>query len=313
MNTNQVRVITAISNPIGWQSRIKLYKEFEQHILDSGVKLTVVECAYGERDYQLLPTSSHVTHIPVRAYTAIWNKENLMNIGINRSTEKYIVTADADIEFRKSGWPIDVVHALQLHPVIQPWSDAYDLGPNDEHMQHHVSFASQFVKGVPVIPNKEKMWKFNNGPYDYPHPGFVWAWTRQALDWVGGLLEVGGMGSGDHHMALGLVGGAEYSLPEKVSQNYKNAVMQWQDRAVRHINYNLGYTQGTIEHFYHGQKAKRNYTGRWDMFVKHNFDPHTDLKRNSYGVAELTGNKPDLQREFLNYLKSRDEDNNSLG
>lgn len=63
---------------------------------------------------------------------------------------------------------------------------------------------------------------------------------------------------------------------------------------------------------FHGRKGDRGYQSRWDMFVKHGFDPHEDLKRNSHGVLEFAGNKPELRREFDRYLQSRNEDINAL-
>jgi hypothetical protein len=70
---------------------------------------------------------------------------------------------------------------------------------------------------------------------------------------------------------------------------------------------------GTIEHRWHGDKTRRAYVSRWGMFTKHRFNPHSDLKRNSYGVLEFAGNKPDLERIFDNYLRDREEDSNIIG
>ena len=118
---------------------------------------------------------------------------------------------------------------------------------------------------------------------------------------------------GDHHMALALVGAAESSLPGPVSASYRRLLMQWQERAVRHINRSIGYVPGTLEHRFHGRKAARKYIDRWEMFLRHGFDPDTDVKRNSSGVLELAGNKPELARELNLYFRNRDEDANSLG
>jgi hypothetical protein len=79
-----------------------------------------------------------------------------------------------------------------------------------------VSFASIFHAGKPITPKGMKYWKYNGGPYDYPHSGFAWCWVREILDRIGGLFELGGMGSGDHHMALGISGLADYSIPEEI-------------------------------------------------------------------------------------------------
>ena len=81
---------------------------------------------------------------------------------------------------------------------------------------------------------------------------------------------------------------------------------------MRHINGNVGALPGTIEHAFHGAKPLRNYTGRWDMFLENAFDPGEDLKLNSYGVCELAGNKPALNRAFDRYLRTRSEDANNF-
>lgn len=284
---------------------------------EPNVHVTIVEVAYGARDHDLADLGEHmrVTHVPVRATTLAWSKENCLNIGISRLPldAKYIGTFDADIHFRKSGWTAQAIHVLQLYPVAQPWKTPYDLGPDDDHLHAHMSFASVFHAGQPVVPKGTKFWKCNGGPYDYPHSGFAWCWVREILDKIGGLFELGGMGSGDHHMALGLASLADYSMPGETGVAYRDAVKLWEARALVHVNRKLGYVLATIEHRWHGDKTRRTYISRWDMFIKHQFNPHADLKRNSYGVVEFSGNKPDLERMFDNYLRDREEDSNIIG
>jgi hypothetical protein len=308
---SQLHVFVARSNPIGWQIPHKNYLKFAEGMLEAGVTLHVIECAYGDEDWHCqLPG---VDHIGVRAKTRAWNKECLLNIGIQRVPEAdYIGWFDADIIFRRGDWPIATIRALQHYDVIQPWSTAYDLGPNGEHFQMHHSFLWQWFNRKPVVAEGEKFWAFNGGPYHYPHPGFAWACRRHTLDWVGGLFELGGMGSGDHHMALGLIGEAERSMPHGADANYREAVLRWQQRALYHINYNLGVVGGTIEHLFHGRKTDRGYQSRWGMFLEHQFDPLVDMKRNTWGVLEFASNKPELRHDWDLYLQSRNEDINSL-
>ena len=111
-------------------------------------------------------------------------------------------------------------------------------------------------------------------------------------------------------MALALVGRAEMSMPGGTSPSYVRHVMRWQERALRHVNGNIGCVPGTIEHSFHGRKAERGYQSRWDMFVEHQFDPDEDLKLNHNGVYEFATNKPLLRRAFDRYLQSRNEDGN---
>lgn len=309
-------IVTAIANPIRWESRVRLAREtIADWLKEPDVRVTLVECAYGARDHVLSDLASlGVRHIPVRAKTLVWNKESLLNLGISRlpADAHCIGTFDCDVTFRRPGWANETIHALDLYPVVQPWNTAYDLGPNDEHIQTHRSFASVYHSGAPVAATGSRFWASDGGPYAYPHSGFAWAWARDILDKLGGLFEFGGMGSGDHHMALALAGRVDTSLPANVNGNYRDAVERWEARALAHVNGKLGFVHGTIEHAFHGRKADRAYVDRWDMFVAHAFDPLSDLKRNTWGVLEFAGNKPALELAFDRYLRAREEDVNTL-
>ncbi len=612
MHPSLMHVVTAVANPIRWESRIRLARKAIESWLANGVQVTVVECAYGEWPYDLADIKG-INHIPVRATTVAWNKECLLNLGISRLPvdAKYIATLDADIVFRKPTWSLDAIHQLQFYPVVQPWSDCYDLGPNGEHMQIHRSFGRQWWHGLPVVSKGNNSWRNSDGghyphclpgdtavspggrvlsasarPFEgnlviirtaagkelactpdhpilidgrwvranavdigdyvlsdvrgngakvepdkkqapasiedvarafsersgvdrfsYPLPddlddnranckiatvwadrllrneinaeiaqaggdrrfgavheastfdrrgreqlllealslaapadeaasaagslallrghlrhhagadgcadlgatlavgaipsvfsapaskfvgeplcrvpltsierdaladelsgvsfvhaddprglgralagqierdevvyvgrrefkghvydlktergyiladgiithnsGYAWCWTRRFLDDVGGLFELGAMGSGDYHMALSLVGAGDTSLPINAGA-YADYVLRWGARAVAHSSKKIGFTWGTIEHFFHGRKSSRGYETRWKMFVDNGFDPNSDLKRNSYGVLEFAGNKPELERAMHRYLVERQEDGNLL-
>ena len=314
MRAELLHVVTAISNPVRWASRIKLYKDFEQHMLDSGVKLTVVECALGERPHELAGTP-HVTHVGVRADTLAWTKENLTNIGIQRgvpSDAKYIAWVDADVVFSNPNWASDTVHALQQYAVVQPWSTAIDLGPSGEPM---------LVKGTHVQTAFAKVWHDTGDieswqksggsvAYGYPHPGYAWAIRRSVLNRLGGLIEASGLGAGDHQMAMSFIGHIDKSIHGDTDFSYQDFIRVWGDRAYTTVQGNVGYVGGMLSHQWHGEKAKRRYHERWDILIKHRFNPLTDLRKNLDGVLELTGNKPAMTADFDRYFRQRDEDAN---
>jgi hypothetical protein len=311
MQANQLTVVTAVANPARWKSRIELYRQFERHMLDSGVNLTTVECVYGDHAPEIAPAPG-VKHVVVHASGVhkVWNKECLLNLGIAASpAAKYIAAFDADITFRSKGWAQETLDALQHFHVIQPWSYCYDLGPHGEHLAAHRSFADLFFQkghaGVHQGPNA-------TGGYQFGHPGYAWAYTRQALEWLGGLIETAALGAADHHMALALVGRVNETIPGNLTDGYKRPLLQWQGRAAQHIAGHIGRLHGTIEHGWHGSKDKRAYVSRWEILARNQFDPETDLKRNTYGVLELAGNKPRLSRDIHAYFHSRDEDANSM-
>ena len=309
-------IVACVANPPRWRSRIALARgALADWLKEPNVHITLAECAYGSRGWDLADlVSARVTHIPLRATTMAWSKECLLNIAIAHlphSAEK-IAALDADVIFRRPGWATETLASLDLYPVIQPWDTAYDLGPHDEHVQTHRSFASIWHAGKPVVATSAAFWVFNGGYNTYPHPGYAWGWQRDVLDRIGGLLEIGAMGSGDYHMALGMVGRYTASVPPGVSDGYKNSVASWATRAAFEVNGKLGFAHGTIEHPFHGRKSDRGYQTRWQMFLDSGFDPAIDLKRNTYGVLEFSGTNPNLERAFDRHLRSREEDVNTL-
>ena len=308
-------VVTTVSNPIRWDSRTNRARAaIEAWTAEPNVHVTVVEILYGDRGPELDDLASdRVLHISAHASTTAWSKECALNVGLTRLSPmaRYIGFFDADILWRKPGWATEILHALQLYPVVQPWSHCYDLGPNGEHLATHTSFARIYCNGGNVVPRFDpNSLSLTNSPYPYPHPGYAWCWRRNILDRVGGLFELGGCGSGDHHMALALIGKAKASVPTGVNEDFREILEVWQSRALRQVNRKIGYVPGTIEHPFHGRKRDRGYNSRWWLFLKHGFDPLEDLKKNTYGIIEWAGNKPELEREWMLYLRGREEDAN---
>lgn len=320
MRADLLYVVTCVFNPLQWGTRMKHYQRFRQHMLDSGVQLITVECALGERPFELEDEDPRVTHVGVRARSVAWNKENLINIGLQRGLPddaKYVAWIDADISFRNRHWAKETVDALQQYPVVQPWSVATDLGPNGEPM---------FVKGSHLQTAFARVWhetdsidnwlKQNQGArpldYTYPHPGYAWAARREVLDQLGGLIEASGLGAGDHQMAMGFIGHVDKALHSATTLSYQNTIRAWADRAFAIVQGNIYSVRGQIEHHFHGDKAKRKYIERWDVLVQHKFDPVTDLRKNLDGVFELNFNKPQMKRDFDRYMRQRDEDANIL-
>jgi hypothetical protein len=308
MQRSDLHVVCAIFNPIRWESRKRLYSAFEQHMLDAGVSLTVVECALGGRPFELAGRP-HIRHVPVRAKTLAWNKENLINLGVQRLPDdaQRIAWLDADIEFRNADWVMDTLHALEQYAVVQPWSEALDLGPDGTPM---------FIKGSHLRTSFCKVWRMlgyiPREPYGYAHPGYAWAARRSTLDALGGLLETCGLGAADHQMAMAMIGQVGNAIHGETTADYQAQIRAWAQRADAAVAGKIGFCQGVIEHHFHGEKGKRQYHGRWQVLVEHGFAPTTDLRRNTYGVIEFAGNKPALEIDVDRYFRQRDEDQNVL-
>lgn len=335
-------VITPIFNPARFKSRYKLYRDFAKHVRDAGQILVTVEATFGERTAALEahahehPTNQHddafqsygpVRHtpgarmpserasqeylkIPVQQQSEIWLKENLLNRAVQHLPPdwKYVAFVDSDITFTRPDWASETLHALQHYHVVQMFSCAMNLSPEYMPLESNLGFGYCHVHDYARRTDGTHYVQGGKGHPNSWHTGFAWAWRREALDSVGGLIEHGILGAGDNHMARALVGRAEESLNPKLAPGYKRLVRQWQDRATKHIKGNVGYIDGTINHYWHGRIVNRRYGDRWKLLIQHQFDPDTDIKYDSNGIMCLTDTKPALRDDIRRYFRARSED-----
>jgi hypothetical protein len=303
----QLDVVAVVSNPVRYQSRYKLYQDFAKRMDIPHVRLTTVEAAFGDRPF-LITEANNPRHVQVRIQDELWQKENLLSIGLSRLPEdaKYVAWIDADIEFLQPNWATETIEYLQHHEVVQLFSHAVDLGPENlgkPIVETHKGFVYQYLQGVPL--------GFGKG-YEFAHPGFCWAARRETLDKMGGLIDRTLLGAADHIMALALVGKVDMSMPGGLHKNYYSMCHRWQYLAETQIKRDIGFVPGTILHHWHGRKVNRGYISRWDILKQNNYDPQVDVMYDSKGVLKLTDNKPKLRDDLRKYFRSRQEDEQTI-
>jgi len=211
--------------------------------------------------------------------------------------------------------------------VIQMFSIAQDLTPDNEPLQKHNGFVYSY-SNLNEPFNREFDWNeaIESKPLtitdDYHkrfvkrieswHPGFAWAARREAIDKLGGLIDFAILGAADRHMAHALIGRVKDTFYHDINENYKRALLIWEDRANRYIRRNIGYLPGLILHRWHGKKGNRNYKQRWNILLKHNFDPELDLKKDWQGLHQLTERSIGLRDDLRAYFRMRNEDSIDL-
>ncbi len=339
-------VVAVISNPVRFKIRYSLYRAFERHMDNSGVRLTTVELVHGDRPFEIT-TSDNPRHVQLRTSSELWHKENLVNLGVQRlpSDWQYVAWIDADVTFARPDWVQETLQQLQNHPVVQLFSKIIELGPNHEPYDSEKglvqqSFASCYRhaldsgylesavwpcygarKHAPAFPEEfiphgaysiSPLTAVGQTTTEYWHTGYAWAMTREAFEGVGGLIDRAILGAADHHMAWAMIGYGLPSVHGKATAAYRDMVMQWQSLADEHVRGNVGCVDGLVIHHFHGPKAGRRYVGRWDVIVNNHYDPNVDLKKDWQGLVALTGRNPGLRDGIMAYFRGRDEDSTSI-
>lgn len=107
----KLAVIAVCFNPVRYNSRYNLYRQFQEHMSQSGVYLFTVECIFQsapifglpEQNFEVTQTNNP-NHLQIVAPSILWMKENLINIAVRHLPEHidYVAWIDVDIEFQVS-------------------------------------------------------------------------------------------------------------------------------------------------------------------------------------------------------------------
>jgi hypothetical protein len=310
MNT-KLYVLTTIFNPFQFESRYRLYRQFAQHMAESGadVELATVEVAFGHEPFKVTEPG-HPLQLQLRTNQILWLKESSLNLLARHVLQsvpdlRYFAWIDADVRFTNYRWAKDAVHKLTYVPVIQPFATAINLDRSGDPMWNCPSAFRAFIEGrgyhqEPPLPVS----------YTYKgHPGLAWCCTREIWEQMGGLYDRCVAGSADSVMSNAFKGDYSVYLPAPPSEGMHKSMAAWQAKALAATRGHVGFVRGSLLHYWHGPSEKRGYEKRWSVLSFHQFDPATDLVADeTSGLWRWAGNKPKLEDDIRLSLGARDED-----
>jgi glycosyltransferase involved in cell wall biosynthesis len=311
----QLHVMTAVSNPQRFESRYRLAREAIQRFEAAGAVVWIVELAFGDRGFAVTEPGC-ARHVRLRTRHELWHKESMLNVGLAHLSRqvpdwKYVAFVDADVQFARPDWALETVHLLQHFDVVQMFSHGQDLlanhAPFSDGSGLYSSYSDCYLRQV--RPNWLGAYEQRGGNW---HPGYAWAWRREALDTVGGLVDIGILGAGDRHMAAGLIGRMDETLHPRLHPAYRLALHEWQRRAELGIRRNVGVMDGLLLHYWHGPKAGRRYVDRWRILVRNQYNPAADVSRDTQGLLQLVDRQEPrsirLRDDIRAYFAARNED-----
>lgn len=302
-NIKDLAAVCCYFNPCRYSSKLENYKIFRQGIGKAGVKLLTVELAFGDNPYELSGFPD-VFQIRTGKENIMWQKEALLNMGIKkliRDGYKKIAWLDADIVFEDDTWAADLSKELDKHRVVQVFSEIYRERDRDIGAY---SFGCAKHRQV-----------FNEISAEVARPGGGWAARLSVLENV--ALYDCAIVRGENDVLIfyaSLLRDMELTetfikyryftkLTLPLLMHYRKWARQWYGA----VQGSVGFINHKIKILYHGKIKNRRY-GDYDIYKNHHFDPEKDIKIGESGAFEWASNKPEFQKEVMEYFYSRKED-----
>ncbi len=338
-------VITTYYNPARYTNKRQNYERFAKPILEAGLKLVTVECAFGQEKFELAQAANV---IQVRGRDVMWQKERLINLAIQQlpPTADKVVWIDNDILFCNPEWAVQTAAQLDHYPVVQPCDSLHRL---ERHKTAYVG-VGYFRRSFAYQWQHRPELAFVRGG-DHGFPGAVWAARRSVIE-KHGLYDSHILGSNDELFAHATNGGFSsrcvkfittrriHNQPRIVNQLFRRlmhipwprSLAEWylarlpdapipaaQERFLAHylewaqafyadVCGDVGYVPGMAVHLWHGHPANRQYSSREAILKQHNFNPTADLRLNEQGVWEWNSDNPQMHQAINAYFNSRRED-----
>ena len=297
---DKLHVIMVVSNPCNYHRRIQLAIAFIKRMRQTPhTILYIVEMTYGDQKH-VLTNENDPHHLQLRTDVPLWHKENMVNLGVEKLLPpdwRAFAWIDADIEFDNCMWADQCLRILNgFKDVVQLFTVAMDLDANETVLRFFIGF------GYSHALQK----KYEAKGINYWHSGYAWAMNRKAYNQLGGLYERSILGSGDYNIAMSLINMGEYTISKEASESYINDIKEYATRAIK---LKVGYVPGAIRHHYHGNKLNRQYIQRWQVLIKHKYDPKTHVLRNKDGILVPSCVFPkEMQADIMTYFMERKED-----
>ena len=335
--------ITAYFNSMHYCTRRANYETFAAPLRAAGIPLLTVECAFGDDAFELAPGPDV---FQVRGRDVLWQKERLINLGMNRLPPEATKVAwlDCDILFANPDWAVQTAARLDEVAVVQPFDRVGRLerGRTTFAGAARCSFACQQQRR----PESAQLRGSAHG-----HPGIAWAARRSLLE-RHGIYDAATSGGGDElfaHAAGGglnsrcvraIAGARLRSLP-KIANKFINRLLsipwprwlatwylarprimpvpapgerffahylRWARPFATDVRGQIGYVPGLALHLWHGSPVNRQYGSRNAIFKRYDFDPTSDLRLNAQGLWEWASAKPALHQVVRDYFHARRED-----
>ncbi len=308
--------VTTYFNPTGSKRRIANYHAFRRAL---GVPLLAVEWSrdgrfeLDERDADIL--------VQIDGGDLMWQKERLLNIGIERlpASCREVAWLDCDIVFERSDWAAEATRRLAEHALVQLFDRAIYLAATPLERVERLGDLRSLPRGI------ERIGLVSALPRDVidatavatddldvyrklPSKGFAWAARRELLE-RHPMFDAWVVGGGNTAYVYAALGAADRVVSgHGLGASHRAHYLPRAEALAGAVDGRVDFVPGTVYHLWHGELADRHYRSRLELLVRHDFDPGRSLRRARSG-AWCWGDVPtELPQSVRDYFEARRED-----
>ena len=258
---DDICVALAFYSPVGWRTPITHFLNVRKGLSASQIPTFCIELVQpGVK--AVTRTTKHLceTHV-IESESVLFHKENLFNIIEQRIPSQYkkVIFLDADISLSQLDWVDRTSDVLDGVSCCQPFDFAEWFDKAGNRIQNG-SACGKFSAGFAIAKNETPR-------VDRYHPGFSWAWNREAFRRCVGFYERHPVGGGDVATAFALLPeDREMPISRWLTSDaaFANTQSFITYRANVHAQkISVGYVaDNTARHSYHGSARDRRYNDR---------------------------------------------------
>lgn len=300
--------VTAFFNPSGSPLPKRNYDRFRRGVLRDGVPLLAVEMAFDERPFELGPSDADVC-VQVRGGDLLWQKDRLLNLGIQRLPETCdrVAWLDADILFDRPDWARQTARLLETYAVVQPFLRRVRLEQGQENAdvatlpvgmadgQVHYGIAYGVAAKSPSVLSSYRR---------HGSTGFAWA-ARRSLLARHGLYDRLIVGGSDLVWSRALFRGWAGLRSSAYAPAVQRHLSAWCDAVHADVRGSVAYADATVFHLWHGSSEGRRYATRGRGLVEHAYDPEQDVAALPDGPLVWSTDKQGLKDWVAEYFAGR--------
>ena len=302
---DDICVALAFYSPVGWRTPIRHFLAVRKGLVDSRIPTFCIELTQpGVKAVTRTTANICETHV-IESESVLFHKENLFNILEQRIPQQFakVIFLDADISMSQIDWVDRTSNILDHVSCCQPFDFAEWFDKSGNRIQNG-SACGKFSAGFAIAKNEAPR-------VDRYHPGFSWAWNREAFRRCNGFYDRHPVGGGDVATAFSLwPDDKEMPISRWLTNDAAFAgteTFKAYRKKVFESAISVGYVaDNTARHSYHGSARDRRYHDRAVFIPAMINGEYPMTNRFSDGLLEwddITSNE-----RMIEFFRGRNED-----